>query len=37
MEERVAVRPDGIAVVRLAGRLDMGSADVLKRRIASLV
>jgi anti-sigma B factor antagonist len=37
MEERVAVRPDGVAVVRLAGRLDMGSADLLKRRVASLV
>jgi anti-sigma B factor antagonist len=37
MEERVAVRPDGITVVRLAGRLDMGSADLLKRRVASLV
>ena len=37
MEERVAVRPDGVAVVRLSGRLDMGSADVLKRRVTALV
>ena len=37
MEDQVSTRPDGVAVLRLDGRLDMSSADTLRRRVGSLV
>ena len=37
MQDQVSTRPDGVAVLRLDGRLDMASADALRHRIGSLV
>jgi anti-sigma B factor antagonist len=37
MSEQYVIRPDGVAVVRLAGRLNMVSAGPLRKQIADLV
>jgi len=37
MEERYEVRPDGVAVLRLEGKLNMVSAGPVRQRIAALV